>query len=91
MAKSKQIETLDIGHIKKTFNNNLNVKIAEVSNDTHLETDFPHRHNFYMISLVLSGGGIHIRDFEKIEIKLIASFFLNPNRFTFGKYNRNQN
>ncbi len=83
MGKSKQIETLDIGHVKRTFSNNLNVKIAEVYNDTHLETDFPHRHNFYMISLVLAGKGTHIIDFEQVEIKPNRLFFLKPEQVHF--------
>jgi len=83
MSSKQKIETLDIGHIKRAFNNNLNVKLSEVANDTALETDFPHRHNFYMICLVLSGSGTHIIDLEKIDIKPNRLFFLKPEQIHF--------
>jgi AraC-like DNA-binding protein len=69
---------LDIGHTKHGFDKKFNVKIADIFDDKSLETDFPHRHNFFMICLVIKGGGTHVVDFEKIEIKPNRLFFLKP-------------
>ena len=79
----KRIENLDIGHTKHGLDKKFNVKIADIFDDKSLETDFPHRHNFYMICLVIKGGGTHIVDFEKIEIKLNRLFFLKPDQVHF--------
>ena len=79
----KKIENLDIGHIKRGFDKKFNVKISDVFNDKSLETDFPHRHNFYMICLVINGGGTHVIDFEKIDIKPNRLFFLKPEQVHF--------
>jgi AraC family transcriptional regulator, transcriptional activator of pobA len=79
----KRIENLDIGHVKHAFDNNFKVKISEVSGDLSLETDFPHRHNFFMVCLVISGHGIHVIDFEKIDIKPDRLFFVKPEQVHF--------
>jgi AraC family transcriptional regulator, transcriptional activator of pobA len=79
----KRIENLDIGHTKHGFDKKFNVKIADVFNDKSLETDFPHRHNFYMVCLVIKGGGTHVIDFERIEIKTNRLFFLKPEQVHF--------
>lgn len=78
-----KIENLDIGHVKRGFENNFKIKISEVFDDANLETDFPHRHNFYMVCLVIKGRGTHIIDFEKIEIIPNRIFFLKPEQVHF--------
>ena len=79
----KKIENLDIGHTKHGFDKKFNVKISNVLDDKSLETDFPHRHNFYMICLIIKGGGTHVIDFEKIDIKPNRLFFLKPEQVHF--------
>lgn len=81
----KKIENLDLGHTKYGLDKSLIVKISDVSDDRSLETDFPHRHNFYMICLVVNGSGIHVIDFEAIEIKPGRLFFLQPEQVHFWK------
>jgi len=81
----KKIENLDIGHTKHGLNKKFIVKISDVLNDIRLETDFPHRHNFYMICLIIKGSGIHVIDFEKIDIKTNRLFFLKPEQVHFWK------
>lgn len=79
----KKIENLDIGHTKHGFDKKINVKISDIDNDLSLETDFPHRHNFYMICLIIKGSGTHVIDFEKIDIKPNRLFFLKPEQVHF--------
>ena len=79
----KKIENLDIGHIKHGFDKKFIVKISDVLDDKSLETDFPHRHNFYMICLIVKGSGTHVIDFEKIEIIPNRLFFLRPEQVHF--------
>lgn len=78
-----KIENLDIGHVKHGFENKFMVKISDVFNDKTLETDFPHRHKFYMICLVIAGSGTHVIDFEKTEIKANRLFFIRPEQVHF--------
>lgn len=79
----KKIENLDLGHTKHGFDKKIIVKISNVLDDKSLETNFPHRHNFYMICLIIKGDGIHIIDFEKIDIIPNRLFFLNPEQVHF--------
>lgn len=79
----KKIENLDIGHTKHGLNKRFIVKISDVLDDIRLETNFPHRHNFYMICLIIKGSGTHIIDFEKIDIKANRVFFLKPEQVHF--------
>ncbi|MHB9019794.1 MAG: helix-turn-helix domain-containing protein [Minisyncoccota bacterium] len=79
----RKIENLDIGHTKHGFDKKFNVKISDVLDDKSLETDFPHRHNFYMICLIIKGSGTHVIDFEKIDIKPNRLFFLKPEQVHF--------
>jgi AraC family transcriptional activator of pobA len=79
----KKIERLDIGHVRQSLDNNFKIKISEIFDDVNLETDFPHRHNFYMVCLVIRGSGIHVIDFEKIDIIPNRIFFLKPEQVHF--------
>lgn len=79
----KKIENLDIGHTKHGLNKRFIVKISDVLDDIRLETNFPHRHNFYMICLIIKGSGTHVIDFEKIAIKANRLFFLKPEQVHF--------
>jgi AraC family transcriptional regulator, transcriptional activator of pobA len=79
----EKIENLDIGHIKHGFEKKLIVKISDMFDDKSLETDLPHRHNFYMICLTIKGGGTHVIDFEKTDIKANRLFFLKPEQVHF--------
>jgi AraC-like DNA-binding protein len=79
----KKIEKLDLGHTKHGLDKNLIIRITDVHDDKSLETDFPHRHNFYMICLVVKGGGTHVIDFEKIDILPNRVFFLQPEQVHF--------
>lgn len=81
----KKIENLEIGHTRHGFDKKFIVKISDVFNDKSLETDFPHRHNFYMICLILEGGGTHVIDFEKIDIIPNRLFFVKPEQVHFWK------
>jgi AraC-like DNA-binding protein len=44
----------------------------------HQRIIFPHRHNFYQILYITSGGGRHIIDFESFPIQEGYLFFLAP-------------
>jgi AraC family transcriptional regulator, transcriptional activator of pobA len=79
----RKIENLDIGHTKHGFDKKFMVKISDVLDDNSLETDFPHRHNFYMICLITKGSGVHVIDFEKIELIPNRLFFLRPEQVHF--------
>jgi AraC family transcriptional activator of pobA len=78
-----KIENLDIGHVKHGFENKYMIKISDVFDDKSLETDFPHRHKFYMVCLIVQGKGTHVIDFEKIEIKKNRLFFIKPEQVHF--------
>ncbi len=79
----KKIDYLDIGHIKRGQETNFHLKLSDFSGDVDLETNFPHRHNFYMICLVIKGGGTHIIDFEKTSIIPNRLYFLKPDQIHF--------
>lgn len=79
----KKIENLEIGHTRHGLDKKFIVKISDVFNDKSLETDFPHRHNFYMICLIIRGSGIHVIDFEKIKIIPNRLFFVKPEQVHF--------
>ena len=79
----KKIENLEIGHTRHGLDKKFIVSISDVFNDTHLETDFPHRHNFYMICLIIEGSGTHVIDFEKIDIIPNRLFFVKPEQVHF--------
>lgn len=79
----KKIENLDLGHTRHGLDKSIIVKISDVYDDKSLEADFPHRHNFYMICLVVKGSGLHVIDFETIEIKPGRLFFLKPEQVHF--------
>ena len=81
----KKIENLEIGHTRHGLDKKYIVSISDVFNDTHLETDFPHRHNFYMICFIIEGSGIHVIDFEKIDIIPNRLFFVKPEQVHFWK------
>jgi AraC-like DNA-binding protein len=83
----KKIENLALGHTRHGSERQFIVKIADVVNDKSLETDFPHRHNFYMICLVIKGAGTHVIDFEKIDIRPNRLFFLQPEQVHFWQIN----
>lgn len=78
-----KIENLDIGHIKHGLDKKFIVKITDKIEDRLIETDIPHRHNFYMICLVVSGTGSHLIDFERIDIIPNRLFFLKPEQVHF--------
>lgn len=79
----KNIDCLDIGHIKQGQETDFQLKISEVSGDVSIETDIPHRHNFYMICLVVKGSGTHVIDFEKTDIIPNRLYFLKPDQIHF--------
>ncbi len=83
MKKEKNIDCLDIGHIKHSQETGFQLKISEVSGDASIETDIPHRHNFYMICLVVQGSGTHVIDFEKTDILPNRLYFLKPDQLHF--------
>jgi AraC family transcriptional regulator, transcriptional activator of pobA len=72
------IENLEIGHVKHGFENKFIINISDRFTDKTLETDFPHRHKFFMICLIVNGKGTHVIDFERIEIKTNRLFFIRP-------------
>lgn len=83
----KKIENLEIGHTRHGLDKKFIVSISDVFNDSRLETNFPHRHNFYMICLILEGGGTHVIDFEKIDIIPNRLFFVKPEQVHFWEVN----
>jgi AraC-like DNA-binding protein len=85
----RKIENLNIGHVKHGWKVSFKIKISEVTTDINLETDFPHRHNFYMVCLVIKGSGTHIIDFEEIEIIPNRLFFLKPEQVHFWEIEPN--
>jgi AraC family transcriptional regulator, transcriptional activator of pobA len=85
----RKIENLDIGHTRHGLAKKFQVKITDIQDDKSLETDFPHRHNFYMICLIIEGSGSHIIDFEKIDIVPNRLFFLKPEQVHFWEVNPN--
>lgn len=44
----------------------------------HASMLFPHRHTFYQVLYITEGGGSHIIDFEKFEVKPGMVFLLSP-------------
>lgn len=83
MKTVKNIDCLDIGHNKHSQETDFQLRISEVSGDVNLETDIPHRHNFYMICLVVQGSGTHVIDFEKTDIIPNRLYFLKPDQIHF--------
>jgi AraC family transcriptional activator of pobA len=51
---------------------------AEKLSSIPLETNIPHRHNFYEICFFDKGGGVHDIDFNASEIKQMSLHFLSP-------------
>ncbi len=82
-----KIPELHIGHTNLSDGKEIIVKNAVYKNDDQLESNFPHTHSFYMICLIRNGSGIHVIDFEEIEVLPNRLFILNPAQVHFWKLN----
>lgn len=82
-----EIPHLHIGHTRHSDGKEIIVKNAVYNNDSQLEMNFPHKHSFYMICLIHDGNGVHVVDFEEIEVLPGRLFFLNPEQVHFWKLN----
>ncbi|WP_247716402.1 helix-turn-helix domain-containing protein [Sinomicrobium weinanense] len=51
--------------------------------------DTPHKHDFFLIFLVLKGGGVHTIDFTDYEVRDNTLFFLAPGQVHKWKLNKN--
>ncbi|MGV8095710.1 MAG: AraC family transcriptional regulator [Mangrovibacterium sp.] len=74
------IPELHIGHRKIPGNLNIIVRNSEYKNEDKLESNFPHRHSFYVICLFHKGKGVHMIDFKEIEVVPRRLFILNPSQ-----------
>lgn len=86
-----KIPQLHIGHTEIADGKDIIVKNAVYNNDRQLESNFPHKHSFYMICLIRSGSGIHVVDFEEIEVLPNRLFILNPSQVHFWKLDTDTN
>ena len=83
-----ELPVFHIGHHKHQPIQSLKIEWSDGYPDKDLESAQLHRHNFYMVSLFLKGGGEHIIDFEKFEIKPNRLFFLIPGQIHLLKTDR---
>ncbi|MCK9207878.1 MAG: AraC family transcriptional regulator [Salinivirgaceae bacterium] len=82
-----KIPELHIGHTNLSDGKNIIVKNAVYKNDNQLESNFPHKHSFYMICLIRRGSGLHVVDFEELEVLPNRLFIVNPSQVHFWKLN----
>ncbi|MDX2173840.1 MAG: AraC family transcriptional regulator [Bacteroidota bacterium] len=57
----------------------------------HKGIKFPHRHSFYQLLFITQGGGTHVIDFEKHEVKKGMIYFLAPSQVHEWLFNSNVN
>ena len=86
-----KIPRLHIGHTDISNDKEIIVKNLVYRNERHLESSIPHKHSFYMICLIRSGGGIHVVDFEEIPVIKNRLFILNPSQVHFWKLDMDTN
>lgn len=86
-----KIPQLHIGHTDISDGKDIIVKNSVYNKERHLESNFPHKHNFYMICLLRNGGGIHVVDFEEIPVIHNRLFILNPSQVHFWKLDAGTN
>ncbi|MFY9150895.1 MAG: AraC family transcriptional regulator [Prolixibacteraceae bacterium] len=86
-----KIPELHIGHTNLSEGKDIIVKNAVFKNDSQLESNFPHKHSFYMICLIRNGSGIHVVDFEEIEVLPNRLFIINPSQVHFWKLDSDTN
>jgi AraC-like DNA-binding protein len=53
---------------------------------THHFTEFPHKHDFYLIVLITHGNGKHEVDFESYEVVPGTLFMLKPGQMHYWKF-----
>lgn len=53
---------------------------------THHFTEFPHKHDFYLIVLITHGSGKHEVDFESYEVVPGTLFMLKPGQMHYWKF-----
>jgi len=53
----------------------------------HADVRFPHRHSFYQVLFITSGGGEHIIDFESYPVKEGMLFLLSPPQVHEWRFN----
>lgn len=86
-----KIPELHIGHTNLSEGKDIIVKNAVFKNDNQLESNFPHKHSFYMICLIRKGSGIHVVDFEEVEVLPNRLFIINPSQVHFWKLDSDTN
>lgn len=59
----------------------------DIMNNT-AQAEFPHRHDYYEILFLEDGSGIHIIDYEPVEIKTPVFYFLTKGQIHFWKLNK---
>ena len=86
--KLKQVPLLNIGHLPQKASHGLKIDLSRGHPPREIESAYLHRHNFYMILLILEGSGEHIIDFEKFSVQPDRLFFLAPGQIHVLKTNR---
>ena len=86
--KLSQAPLLNIGHLPQKTGHNLKIDLSRGNPPREIESAHLHRHNFYMILLILEGSGEHIIDFEKFAVQPDRLFFLAPGQIHVLKTNR---
>ena len=86
--KLSQAPLLNIGHLPQKTGDSLKIDLSRGNPPREIESVHLHRHNFYMILLILGGCGEHIIDFEKFAIQPGRLFFLAPGQIHVLKTNR---
>lgn len=69
---------LNIGHQISQSRSVSHVELSKGLPYRYIEIDKFHRHNFYMIILIIEGGGNHVIDFESFSIQPNRLFLLMP-------------
>jgi AraC family transcriptional activator of pobA len=59
--------------------------------DKHRDIKFPHRHSFYQVLYITTGGGKHIIDFEEYDVKNGMIYFLAPSQVHEWKFDSDTN
>ena len=77
-TKLSRAPLLNIGHLPQKTGHNIKIDLSRGNPPREIESAHLHRHNFYMVVLILRGSGEHIIDFEKFAIQPGRLFFVVP-------------
>ena len=71
-------QNIPIHAFQKDDASSIPLKLEILEHLNNYDTSVPHRHNYYEIFFFERGGGMHMVDFEKLEITSRSLHFVSP-------------